>query len=120
MSALALTTITLQRAPPDGPAHGRRHRRALPRPRQAALRVHACFWAYIGFSQYFLIWYSNIPEETAYYVYRKEGGWQYPEHDPRHRALHHPVPDPHQPEVKRKSTIAAVMAAYLLSSRCST
>ena len=22
------------------------------------------FWAYIGFSQYFLIWYGNIPEET--------------------------------------------------------
>ncbi|MCA9299247.1 MAG: hypothetical protein KDA28_09285, partial [Phycisphaerales bacterium] len=33
------------------------------------------FWAYIGFSQYFLIWYSNIPEETAYYVGRSHGGW---------------------------------------------
>jgi hypothetical protein len=32
------------------------------------------FWAYIGFSQYFLIWYANIPEETAYYVHRKQGG----------------------------------------------
>jgi hypothetical protein len=31
------------------------------------------FWAYIAFSQYFLIWYSNIPEETAYYNYRKSG-----------------------------------------------
>ncbi len=36
----------------------------------------ACFWAYIAFSQYFLIWYGNIPEETAYYVYRKQGGWE--------------------------------------------
>ncbi len=35
------------------------------------------FWAYISFSQYFLIWYSNIPEETAWYVYRKHEGWQY-------------------------------------------
>lgn len=34
----------------------------------------ACFWGYIAFSQYFLIWYSNIPEETAYYLYRKDGG----------------------------------------------
>ncbi|GMV26493.1 MAG: membrane protein [Phycisphaerae bacterium] len=34
------------------------------------------FWAYIGFSQYFLIWYSNIPEETAYMLARKQGGWQ--------------------------------------------
>ncbi|CAG0998483.1 hypothetical protein PHYC_02717 [Phycisphaerales bacterium] len=28
------------------------------------------FWAYISFSQYFLIWYSNIPEETAFFHYR--------------------------------------------------
>lgn len=35
------------------------------------------FWAYIAFSQYFLIWYSNIPEETAFYLHRKHGGWQY-------------------------------------------
>jgi hypothetical protein len=33
------------------------------------------FWAYIAFSQYFLIWYANIPEETAWYVRRLEGGW---------------------------------------------
>ena len=26
------------------------------------------FWAYIAFSQYFLIWYSNIPEETVFYL----------------------------------------------------
>lgn len=32
------------------------------------------FWAYIGFSQYFLIWYSNIPEETAYYLHRTDHG----------------------------------------------
>ncbi len=25
------------------------------------------FWAYIAFSQYFLIWYGNIPEETIWY-----------------------------------------------------
>ena len=29
------------------------------------------FWAYIAFGQYFLIWYSNIPEETAWFVHRK-------------------------------------------------
>ena len=33
------------------------------------------FWAYIAFSQYFLIWYSNIPEETAFMLYRAQGGW---------------------------------------------
>ena len=28
------------------------------------------FWTYIGFSQYFLIWYANIPEETGWFGYR--------------------------------------------------
>ncbi len=35
------------------------------------------FWAYIAFSQYFLIWYAHIPEETQWYLARKTGGWQY-------------------------------------------
>lgn len=33
------------------------------------------FWAYIGFSQYFLIWYANIPEETIWYLIRWDNGW---------------------------------------------
>ena len=33
------------------------------------------FWAYIAFSQYMLIWYGNIPEETAWYHARQTGGW---------------------------------------------
>jgi hypothetical protein len=33
------------------------------------------FWAYIAFSQYFLIWYANIPEETRFYFIRNTGGW---------------------------------------------
>ncbi|MEW5741789.1 MAG: quinol:cytochrome C oxidoreductase [Myxococcota bacterium] len=35
------------------------------------------FWAYIAFSQFILIWYANIPEETEFYMVRMEGGWQY-------------------------------------------
>lgn len=35
------------------------------------------FWAYVAFSQYFLIWYSNIPEETAWFVYRMDHGWDW-------------------------------------------
>lgn len=30
------------------------------------------FWAYIAYSQYFLIWYSQIPEETTWFMHRKE------------------------------------------------
>ncbi|MEO8204700.1 MAG: hypothetical protein ABI615_00870 [Chthoniobacterales bacterium] len=33
------------------------------------------FWAYIGFDQYMLIWYANIPEETVYYLLRNTGSW---------------------------------------------
>ena len=33
------------------------------------------FWAYIAFSQFLLIWYANIPEETYWFVARWEGGW---------------------------------------------
>lgn len=33
------------------------------------------FWAYIAFSQYLLIWYGNIPEETQWYVRRSHGPW---------------------------------------------
>jgi hypothetical protein len=34
------------------------------------------FWAYMGFSQYFLIWYANIPEETVWFLHRWEGSWK--------------------------------------------
>lgn len=35
-----------------------------------------CFWAYIGFSQFFLIWYGNLPEETIWFKIRLEGSWK--------------------------------------------
>src|SRR5918993_1902996 len=33
------------------------------------------FWTYIAFSQFFLIWYGNLPEETIWYRERMEGSW---------------------------------------------
>ena len=38
---------------------------------------YTIFWAYIAFSQFVLIWYANIPEETEFFMVRMEGGWQY-------------------------------------------
>ena len=35
----------------------------------------SCFWMYIWFSQYMLIWYSNLPEETSYFITRTHGPW---------------------------------------------
>ncbi len=33
------------------------------------------FWAYVSFSQYFLIWNANVPEETFWYNIRESGDW---------------------------------------------
>jgi hypothetical protein len=33
------------------------------------------FWAYIAFSQYMLMWYANLPEETFWYASRQAGSW---------------------------------------------
>ena len=33
------------------------------------------FYTYVAFAQYFLIWYSNIPEETVWYRHRMVGAW---------------------------------------------
>ncbi|HEY4759192.1 MAG TPA: quinol:cytochrome C oxidoreductase [Thermoguttaceae bacterium] len=35
------------------------------------------FWGYIAFSQYLLIWYANIPEETQWYAVRQAGDWKW-------------------------------------------
>jgi hypothetical protein len=39
------------------------------------LFAFTAFWAYISFSQYFLVWYANLPEETIWYKARMEGSW---------------------------------------------
>ncbi|HEX5052620.1 MAG TPA: quinol:cytochrome C oxidoreductase [Planctomycetota bacterium] len=33
------------------------------------------FWTYTNFSQYMLIWYANLPEETHWFWVRAHGGW---------------------------------------------
>lgn len=39
------------------------------------LLAFTIFSAYIHFSQYFVIWNANIPEETFWYVAREKGSW---------------------------------------------
>lgn len=39
------------------------------------LKGFTVFWAYIAFSQFMLIWYANLPEETIFYLHRSHGGW---------------------------------------------
>lgn len=34
-------------------------------------------WAYMNFSQFFIIWSANLPEEIVYFLPRYQGGWQW-------------------------------------------
>lgn len=40
------------------------------------LFAFSSFWMYAWFCQYMLIWYVNIPEESAYFVRRWQGEWR--------------------------------------------
>lgn len=34
------------------------------------------FWSYIGFAQYMLMWYANMPDEVIYFKVRLAGSWR--------------------------------------------
>jgi hypothetical protein len=71
LAALALMTISLQRSGLLNRVSTVEHRHDIGK----LLFGFTVFWAYIGFSQFFLIWYANIPEETIFYLHRWEGSW---------------------------------------------
>lgn len=39
------------------------------------LFAFSTFWMYVWFSQYMLIWYADIPEETVHYIRRQQQFW---------------------------------------------
>jgi hypothetical protein len=39
------------------------------------LFAFSCFWMYIWFNQYMLIWYANFAEEVQYFTLRQHGAW---------------------------------------------
>ncbi len=41
------------------------------------LLAFVAIWAYIGFSQYLIIYSANLPEEIPWYIHRSQGGWQW-------------------------------------------
>jgi hypothetical protein len=73
-----------------------------------------CFWAYCGFSQYMLIWYANIPEETFWYLERITNGWQFVAFTLviGHFFLPFLILMPR--DSKRSKTVLAVMACWML------
>ncbi len=71
-SLIALQTIWLQKTGLLTKISTVEHRHDLGK----LMHGFTIFWAYIAFSQFFLIWYANIPEETIYYKVRWAGSWQ--------------------------------------------
>jgi hypothetical protein len=72
LAAMVILCLVLRR--PGGPLQGTfsdEHLHDLGK----LLLGFSCFWMYIWFSQYMLIWYSNIPEETSYFIPRTHGPW---------------------------------------------
>lgn len=70
-SLLGLTSVLASRAGIMGKAVGVEHYHDIGK----LMFGFTVFWAYIAFSQYLLIWYANIPEETLYFKHRWEGSW---------------------------------------------
>jgi hypothetical protein len=63
LAAIILVGLALKRAGYIGDAVNTEHFHDLGK----LLFGFNCFWAYIAFSQFFLIWYASIPEETVFY-----------------------------------------------------
>jgi hypothetical protein len=36
-----------------------------------------CFWTYVSFAQFMLVWVANLPEELVWYAKRSREGWQF-------------------------------------------
>ena len=66
VAAIALIQVGLQRAKVLNRVSTEEHRHDLGK----LLFGFTIFWAYIAFSQFFLIWYANIPEETSWFIHR--------------------------------------------------
>jgi len=71
LSAITILVILLRRRGVFGDAITDEHLHGLGK----LVFTFSVFWAYLWFSQYMLIWYSNLPEETTYYMTRHTGYW---------------------------------------------
>jgi hypothetical protein len=71
LAMVALVSIWLEHS---GPLRGVLHESHL-HDLGKLLFAFSTFWAYIWFSQFMLIWFANIPEETTYFILRTHGAW---------------------------------------------
>ena len=75
LSALAVITIALHLMKRAGMIAPELIRRDHVYSLGGLMFAFTCFWGYIAFSQFMLIWYANMPEETVYFVKRINNGW---------------------------------------------
>lgn len=71
LAAISVLTVWMRRRGAFGQAVAPDHLHDLGK----LLLAFCTFWAYIWLSQYLLIWYSNIPEETVFYKSRHQGAY---------------------------------------------
>jgi hypothetical protein len=73
MSAIAIVVITLKNKGYLKNAVEKKHLHDL----GTWMMAFSVFMVYIGFSQYMLIWYANLPHEITYMIPRSKNGWQF-------------------------------------------
>ncbi|MFA6954944.1 MAG: hypothetical protein WC538_03635 [Thermoanaerobaculia bacterium] len=71
LSAITIAVVVLRKRGAFGEAINEYHLHDL----GTLLFAFCTFWMYIWFSQYMLIWYSNISEEATWFVPRTARGW---------------------------------------------
>jgi hypothetical protein len=71
LAAVTLTTVLLKENGYLHPAMTNDHLYSL----GALMFAFVNFWGYIAFSQYMLIWYADLPEETFWFMQKWEGSW---------------------------------------------
>lgn len=74
LAGLAATTLAVILLKENGYMHPRMHNDSLAS-LGGLMFGFINFWAYIAFSQFMLIWYANLPEETFWFIDRWEGWW---------------------------------------------
>lgn len=69
LAVMVIVSTWLAERGPFRAVYAERHRHDLGK----LLFGMCCFWMYLWYSQYMLIWYVNFPEETVHYVVRGKG-----------------------------------------------
>ena len=75
------------------------------------------FWSYIGFAQYLLMWYANLPEEVFWYKERLAGTLGSPGARARRSPLPRAVPgsDPARREERTEAALSGSRAVMLVA-----